>query len=68
MCTRIIGLLNFAGTQKGISQLQGQLDSREQELALERGLRKQLERQIDSSRLNKMLVDEVTANKHYAYF
>ena len=53
-------------TERGIQQLQSQLHKREQELILERNLRRQLEKQIDPDKLQKALINDYA--KPYAYF
>ena len=64
-------------TERGIKQLQTQLHSREQELILERNLRRQLQKELDdnTNRNNVGDVDNSASNflmddyaKPYAYF
>ena len=56
----------LAETERGIKQLQSQLRSREQELILERNLRRQLEKQIDPDKIQQALINDYA--KPYAYF
>ena len=67
----------FKDTERGIKQLQTQLHSREQELILERNLRRQLQKELDdnTNRNNVGDVDNSASNflmddyaKPYAYF
>ena len=72
--------LHHKDTERGIKQLQTQLHSREQELILERNLRRQLQRELDNKTNRNSLgvgddVENVASNflmddyaKPYAYF